>query len=80
MGTRSASEFPNLRCLTDQEVQEVLPVNRTTLWRLRKRKVDPLPHFRAGRRVVYPLKQVEAWIERQARIQVASQEPKRKKA
>ena len=31
-----------------------------------KRKDDPLPYFRAGTRILIPVKAAEKWIERQA--------------
>jgi hypothetical protein len=30
-----------------------MPFPRTTLWRLRRRRVNPLPHYRIGRRIYY---------------------------
>lgn len=36
-----------------------VPLSRTTKWRLRNRKVNPLRHFKIGRRIYYSREHIE---------------------
>ena len=49
--------------LTDAEVQELLKMSRTTLWRLRKRG---LPHLKIGGRYRYRKSELLRWMQLQA--------------
>ena len=40
-----------------------MPFSRTTLWRLRTRKVNPLPYYRVGRRIFYSKGHLEALLK-----------------
>ncbi len=57
--------------LTDADVQRLLCVSRTTLWRLRKDA--GLPFGRAGRKYLYRKSEILQWIKdnRQRRVQLA---------
>jgi excisionase family DNA binding protein len=54
------------RLLSVQQACEMLGKSRITIWRLMKRKVDPLPAVRVGRNPMFPLDKVLWWIEKQA--------------
>ncbi len=54
----------DLRCLNSADMEKLLSCGRVQLWHLRKDPIDPLPHFKAGGKVLYPLQQVQAWIDR----------------
>lgn len=46
---------------------KVMPVSRTTFWRLARREHDPFPaSIRVGAKRLWRTSQVLAWIERQA--------------
>jgi len=54
--------------LTDKELAERFRVSRYSLWRYRQDLMDPLPHYRVGRRrVLYDWEQVLKWAARQAK-------------
>lgn len=40
-----------------------MPFPRTTLWRLRRRKVNPLPHYQIGRRIYYSKGHLEVLLK-----------------
>lgn len=51
--------------LTSEEVMKHVNVSRSTLWRLRRRKRDPLPYIRIGRLIRYPWDKLVYWTENQ---------------
>ncbi len=50
----------NKEILTEQELQELLGVSRTTLWKLRK---NGLPYVRIGREYRYFKSEVIEWLK-----------------
>lgn len=69
--SRAAAEFPLL--LTESEVARYLRVSRDAITRFKRRRDDPIPYEKAGRRCLYDLDAVRAWTRRNARReQVAS--------
>ncbi|MEM6675228.1 MAG: DNA-binding protein [Planctomycetota bacterium] len=58
-----------LNLLSEKELSEQLHVSTWALRRFRTRRDadDPLPFVMAGRRVLYHVSDVEAWLTREAR-------------
>lgn len=52
--------------LTEKEVMGLLKISPSTLYRLRKQKVDPLPFLKIGGGYRYDGAQIRRWMERQA--------------
>ena len=52
--------------LTEAQLCAALHVSREAVLRLRRDPVDPIPCMRAGRRFLYDLERVKAWMERRA--------------
>jgi len=50
--------------LSTREAARALGVSTRTLWSLTFNRRPGLPHVRIGRRVMYRLSDLEAWIER----------------
>jgi len=50
--------------LSSKEAARALGVSARTLWTLTFNRQPGLPHVRIGRRVMYRLSDLEAWIER----------------
>jgi hypothetical protein len=40
-----------------------MPFPRTTLYRLRNRKINPLPYYRVGRRIYYSQEHLDALLK-----------------
>ena len=59
------------RPLTEAQLQDILPVSRTTLWRWRHRRVDPIPFLQVGGKILYRWPSVKQWFARQERITMA---------
>ncbi len=66
--------------LSEREIADRLGVSQDTLYRLRSDPVDPLPHHRVGRRVVYRPDEVAEWSKRRARRATPKAEPRRRAA
>lgn len=54
--------------LTAREVATLLRRSLTTIWRLTRRPVDPLPGRRLGGTLLFDQGEVSAWISRQPRL------------
>jgi len=52
-------------CLSIPETCERLGVCRCTTWRMMRRRRNPLPHVRLGRRVLVPEGALARWITRE---------------
>lgn len=59
--------------LTTQEVAQLLRRSSTTIWRLTRRPVDPLPGRRLGGTLLFVADEVTQWINRQPTANPASQ-------
>ena len=46
-------------------VKEELGLSMTLVDRLLKRKVDPIPSFKVGRRIIIPIDGFQKWLARQ---------------
>lgn len=57
--------------MTEAEVGERWRLSRSTLYRLRRRRKDPLPHYRFRGRICYRRNEVEQWLKRQKVAQPA---------
>jgi predicted DNA-binding transcriptional regulator AlpA len=55
--------FYQRRLLSSEEVENHMGISRTTLWRLMKRKKNPLPSFKIGRNTKFKLDKVLWWID-----------------
>jgi len=58
-----ASPPPGKDILTGSEVESLLHISRTTLWKLRER--DKLPYTQVGRKYLYIRSEVLAWLKDQ---------------
>lgn len=55
----------NKMCYTIKEACEALTMSRPTLTALMRREHDPLPSFRADKKIFIPIGQLTEWMERQ---------------
>lgn len=55
------STIENKEILTEQELQELLGVSRTTLWKLRKN--ENLPYTKIGREYRYFKSEIIEWLK-----------------
>lgn len=55
------STIENKEILTEQELQELLGVSRTTLWKLRKN--ENLPYTKIGREYRYLKSEIIEWLK-----------------
>lgn len=53
--------------MTLSEVASYLRVNRDTVTRMRKDRLDPIPYLRVGKQIRFDKNAVIAWAERRAR-------------
>ena len=44
--------------------------DRTTLWRLRRDPIDPIPFVKINAKVLFPVRACEKWLERRQRLSV----------
>jgi hypothetical protein len=63
--SQTAAELPRL--LTEKEIARYLRVSRDAITRFKRRRNDPIPFEKAGRRCLYDLAAVRAWTRRSAR-------------
>ncbi len=54
------------KLLTEVELCELLRVSREAVLKFRRDTVDPIPHFKAGRRYLYDEGEVLKWAKRSA--------------
>ncbi len=61
----SVTNAPTLlvELISDSRLQEILGLSRKTLWRLRKRRRNPLPYMMLGGQIRYSRDEIERWIE-----------------
>jgi excisionase family DNA binding protein len=52
--------------MTRKQVAEYLNLSIPIVIQLERRSDSPLPSLRVGKRVLYPVKLVEEWLEREA--------------
>lgn len=52
--------------LTEAELAKLLHIGRNTLTRLKRDPVNPIPCLKVGRRYLYDLNKVKAWMARNA--------------
>jgi len=62
--TAAAVEFGE-QLLSQSELRAFLNVGRTTAWRLRRRRHDPLPSLGWGGKVLFDAAEIRAWLARQ---------------
>ena len=53
-----------LLALGPRQAAKALGISPRLLWTLTNQKL--IPHLRLGRRVIYPVAQLESWLEKQA--------------
>ena len=53
--------------MTRKQVAKYLNLSIPTVAQLEQRRENPLPSLRVGKRVLYPVRLVDEWIESQAR-------------
>jgi excisionase family DNA binding protein len=63
MDHHSPAPSPGKDILTGPEVESLLHVSRTTLWKLREK--DKLPYTKVGRKYLYIRAEVLAWLKDQ---------------
>lgn len=61
--------------LTTQEVAALLRRSATTIWRLTRRSADPLPGRRLGGTLLFDRDEIDAWVQRQPRLQELTPQP-----
>jgi predicted DNA-binding transcriptional regulator AlpA len=75
----------DLGLITEPQLAEALHLDRSTLWRYRTRRRNPVPHFRLGGgagRVMYSLDEVRDWLRSCASVPASARrsapEPRRR--
>ena len=48
--------------MTSEEVRKRLKLSAPTISALTRRSENPLPHFRVGKRILFPVAAVEQWL------------------
>lgn len=52
--------------LMPKEAASLLSVSMPTMYALLHRQDDPVPSIQVGRKILIPMSQLEAWLDRQA--------------
>lgn len=65
---QGADDKPDLLAVSIREAARMLGIGERTLWALAKAK--EIPHFRAGRRLLFPVHALRTWMDKRAGLRV----------
>jgi predicted DNA-binding transcriptional regulator AlpA len=57
---------PNL-ALRPKDAAAAIGISERKLWELTANRASGIPHFRLGRSVLYPVRELEGWLAHQAK-------------